>query len=45
VMSAVVQIKQVADAQTRSVRELETAIVDLASQAQVLGGEVKRFKL
>jgi methyl-accepting chemotaxis protein len=45
VMGAVVQIKQVADAQTRSVRELETAIVDLASQAQVLGGEVKRFKL
>ena len=45
VMSAVVQIKQVADAQTRSVRELETAIVDLASQAQVLGGEVRRFKL
>ncbi|HEU4383381.1 MAG TPA: HAMP domain-containing methyl-accepting chemotaxis protein [Anaeromyxobacteraceae bacterium] len=45
VMSAVVQIKQVAEAQTTSVRELESAISDLVSQAQVLGGEVKRFKL
>jgi len=45
VMQAVVQIQQVAEAQTYSVRELETAIVDLASQAQVLGGEVKRFKV
>ncbi len=45
VMVAVVQIKQVAEAQTRSVRELEAAIVDLASQAEVLRGEVRRFRL
>ncbi len=45
VMSAVVQIKQVAEAQNASVRELESAIADLVSQAQILGGEVKRFKL
>jgi methyl-accepting chemotaxis protein len=45
VMQAVVQIQQVAEAQTYSVRELEAAIVDLASQAQVLAGEVKRFKV
>jgi methyl-accepting chemotaxis protein len=45
VMSAVVQIKQVAEAQTGSVRELESAISQLVNQAQVLGGEVKRFKL
>ncbi|WP_242392624.1 methyl-accepting chemotaxis protein [Anaeromyxobacter oryzisoli] len=45
VMTAVVQIKQVAEAQTHSVRELESAIVDLASQAEVLRGEVRRFKI
>jgi len=45
VMSAVVQIKQVAEAQTHSVRDLEAAIVDLASQAEVLRGEVRRFKV
>ncbi len=45
VMSAVEAIRQVADAQTRSVNELEAAIEALAAQAQVLGGEVKRFKL
>ncbi|HTN53176.1 MAG TPA: methyl-accepting chemotaxis protein [Anaeromyxobacter sp.] len=45
VMTAVVQIKQVAEAQTHSVRDLEAAIVDLASQAEVLRGEVRRFKL
>jgi methyl-accepting chemotaxis protein len=45
VMTAVVQIKQVAEAQTHSARELEAAIVDLASQAEVLRGEVKRFKV
>jgi methyl-accepting chemotaxis protein len=45
VMTAVVQIKQVAEAQTVSVRDLEAAIVDLASQAEVLRGEVRRFKL
>jgi len=45
VMTAVVQIQQVAEAQTYSVRELETAIIDLATQAQVLEGEVRRFRL
>jgi methyl-accepting chemotaxis protein len=45
VMTAVVQIKQVAEAQTVSVRELEAAIVDLASQAEVLRGEVRRFRV
>jgi len=45
VMGAVVQIKQVAEAQTRSARELEAAIGDLAAQADVLRGEVKRFRL
>ena len=45
VMSAVVQIKQVAEAQTVSVRDLEAAIVDLASQAEVLRGEVRKFRL
>jgi methyl-accepting chemotaxis protein len=45
VMVAVEQIKGVTDAQTESVRELEAAIVDLAQQAEVLRGEVRRFKL
>jgi methyl-accepting chemotaxis protein len=45
VMSAVQQIKQVAHAQTESVRELEAAIVGLADQARVLGDEVKKFRL
>jgi methyl-accepting chemotaxis protein len=45
VMTAVVQIKQVAEAQTHSVRDLESAIIDLASQAEVLRGEVRRFKV
>ena len=45
VMTAVVQIKQVAEAQTYSVRDLEAAIVDLASQAEVLRGEVRRFRV
>jgi methyl-accepting chemotaxis protein len=45
VMTAVVQIKQVAEAQTSSVRDLEAAIGDLASQAEVLRGEVRRFKI
>jgi methyl-accepting chemotaxis protein len=45
VMSAVVQIKQVADAQTASVRDLEAAIADLGSQAEVLRGEVRRFRV
>jgi methyl-accepting chemotaxis protein len=45
VMSAVDAIKQVASAQTDSVRELEAAIEALATQARVLGDEVKRFKV
>jgi methyl-accepting chemotaxis protein len=45
VMTAVVQIKQVAEEQTHSVRDLEAAIGDLANQAEVLRGEVRRFKL
>jgi methyl-accepting chemotaxis protein len=45
VMTAVVQIKQVAEAQAHSVRDLEAAIVDLASQAEVLRGEVRRFRV
>jgi methyl-accepting chemotaxis protein len=45
VMTAVVQIKQVAEAQTHSARELESAISDLAGQADVLRGEVRRFRI
>ncbi len=45
VMGAVVQIKQVAEAQSRSIRDLEAAITDLATKADTLGGEVKRFKV
>jgi tetratricopeptide (TPR) repeat protein len=45
VMSAVVQIKQVAEAQNHSARELEGAIADLAGQADVLRGEVRRFQI
>jgi methyl-accepting chemotaxis protein len=45
VMRAVEQIKQVAEGQGFSVRDLETSIVDLAQQADVLRAEVKRFKL
>ncbi len=45
VMTAVVQIKAVAEAQTHSARELEAAINDLAGQADVLRGEVKRFRI
>ncbi|HEX9050481.1 MAG TPA: methyl-accepting chemotaxis protein [Anaeromyxobacter sp.] len=45
VMSAVVQIKQVAEQQTLSVRDLEAAIADLGSQAEVLRGEVRRFRV
>ena len=45
VMTAVVQIKQVAEAQTASVRDLEAAIADLGSQAEVLRGEVRRFRV
>jgi methyl-accepting chemotaxis protein len=45
VMGAVMEIKQVAEAQTDAVRDLEQAIADLAGQADVLRGEVRRFKL
>jgi methyl-accepting chemotaxis protein len=45
VMTAVVQIKAVAEAQTHSARELEAAISDLAGQADVLRGEVRRFRI
>jgi len=45
VMTAVVQIKAVAEAQIHSARELESAIADLAGQADVLRGEVKRFRI
>jgi methyl-accepting chemotaxis protein len=45
VLGAVEQIKQVAEAQDLSVRELEKAIGDLAGQAEALRGEVRRFQL
>jgi methyl-accepting chemotaxis protein len=45
VMGAVVQIKQVAEAQSLSAHDLELAIADLAAQAEVLRGEVRRFRL
>jgi methyl-accepting chemotaxis protein len=45
VLGAVEQIKQVAGEQDLSVRELEKAIADLAAQAEVLRGEVRRFQL
>jgi methyl-accepting chemotaxis protein len=45
VMGAVVQIKQVAEAQNLSAHDLELAIADLAAQAEVLRGEVRRFRL
>jgi methyl-accepting chemotaxis protein len=45
VMGAVVQIKQVAEAQNLSAHDLEQAIADLAAQAEVLRGEVRRFRL
>jgi hypothetical protein len=44
-MRAVDQIKGVAEAQTHSVKDLESAILDLASHSDVLRNEVKRFKL
>jgi methyl-accepting chemotaxis protein len=45
VMSAVVQIKAVTEAQEQAARELESAIADLTSQAEVLRGEVRRFRV
>jgi len=45
VMGAVVQIQQVAETQARSIRDLEAAVTDLASKADTLGDEVKRFKV
>jgi methyl-accepting chemotaxis protein len=44
VLGAVRQIKEVAEAQGGSVRELEAAIHDLERQAEVLRTEVKRFR-
>jgi hypothetical protein len=35
----------VTEAQTTSVRELETTIMDLTRQAEVLRGEVTRFRV
>jgi len=45
VMVAVRQIREVAEGQGTSVRELETAIRDLAGQADVLRAEVRKFKV
>jgi len=45
VQAAVVQIKQVAEEQNHSARELEGAITDLAGQADVLRGVVRRFQI
>ncbi len=45
VLSAVEQIREVAQAQGSSVNDLEASIMDLAQQAEVLRGEVKRFKI
>jgi methyl-accepting chemotaxis protein len=45
VMGAVVQIQQVAEAQARSIRDLEAAVTDLATKSETLGAEVRRFKV
>jgi methyl-accepting chemotaxis protein len=45
VMGALEQIKRVAEAQTSSVGDLESAIGDLTQRAGVLRQEVKRFKV
>lgn len=45
VMQAVESIKNVAEAQNRSMKELESAIESLGVQADVLRGEVTRFKV
>jgi methyl-accepting chemotaxis protein len=44
-MGALEQIKRVAEAQTSSVGDLESAIGDLTQRAGVLRQEVKRFKV
>jgi methyl-accepting chemotaxis protein len=44
-MGAVVQIQQVAEAQARSIRDLEAAVTDLATKSETLGAEVRRFKV
>jgi methyl-accepting chemotaxis protein len=44
VLAAVRQIREVAEAQRGQVRELEAAIRDLGAQADVLRGEVRRFR-
>ncbi len=45
VMTAVDQIRGVAEAQTHAVGDLEASIADLAEQAGVLRAEVKRFRV
>jgi methyl-accepting chemotaxis protein len=45
VLKAIEAIKTVSDAQNRSVKQLEEAIETLRSQADVLRGEVRRFRV
>ncbi|MBX7096961.1 MAG: methyl-accepting chemotaxis protein [Myxococcaceae bacterium] len=45
VLKAVETIKSVADTQNRSVKQLEEAIETLRQQAEVLRGEVRRFRV
>jgi methyl-accepting chemotaxis protein len=45
VLKAVEQIKSVAEQQNRSVKSLEEAIETLRQQAEVLRGEVRRFRV
>jgi methyl-accepting chemotaxis protein len=45
VLKAIETIKQVADQQNRSVKQLEEAIETLRNQAEVLRGEVRRFRV
>ncbi len=45
VMLAIESIKEVADNQNMAVKDLESAVDELTGQADVLRGEVKRFKV
>jgi methyl-accepting chemotaxis protein len=45
VLKAIEAIKSVADSQTKSVRQLEEAIETLRRQADVLRGEIRRFRV
>jgi methyl-accepting chemotaxis protein len=45
VLQAVENIKNVADAQSKSMRELARTIEQLAQQAEVLRGEIRRFRV